>query len=671
MDSGARPVETVSKPADGGSDGGPDLGRLKLFISYSRADLAFADELVGGLEIDNSFDVAIDRHSIIEGEDWKKRLGALIADADTVVFLLSPASAKSEICAWEVDEAVRLTKRIVPVLVTPLGALSAPSALAALNYVQFDPLEDGRPRSFTAGVKGLVRALKSDIGWLREHTRLLARASEWAEAGRPENRLLTGDAIPEAKAWAARRPKDAPAVNPLHLDYIAESEREEAARQGEAARQLAERERLAREAEEAANRARAEAERAERSAKEAETAQADRLAALAQAETAAKETARSQRRAGRLLWGVAALMLAFFGYGLRQAYRTEVREINVFMSLAATAVDEGRHDRAMRFALQGLPEEGALRWPWSPFSTELEGRLASAPIQNRLYATLSRHDKPVTVAAYSPDGERVVTGSWDNTVRLWDARTGVALPVMKTHVGPINAASFSPDGKRVVTGSDDTTARLWDAETGKEIAVLKAHEGPVLAASFSPDGKNVVTGSSDTTARLWDAETGKEIAVLKAHAGAIWSASFSPDGKRVVTSSEDNTACLWDAGTDKAIVGDPIVLKAHAGSVRVASFSPDGKRVVTGSDDNTARLWDIESVRTNEAAERYESIVLKVHINWVRAATFSPDGSRVITGSFDKTARLWDAMTDKELTVYRAIQAKSGPHRLVLMENAL
>ena len=197
MDSGARPVETVSEPAD--------AGRLKLFISYSRADLAFADELVGGLEIDNSFDVAIDRHSIIEGEDWKKRLGALIADSDTIVFLLSPASAKSDICAWEVDEAVRLTKRIVPVLVTPLRALPAPSALAALNYVRFDPLDDGRPRSFTAGVKGLVRALKSDLAWLREHTRLLARASEWNEAGRPANRLLTDTAVADAKAWAARR----------------------------------------------------------------------------------------------------------------------------------------------------------------------------------------------------------------------------------------------------------------------------------------------------------------------------------------------------------------------------------------------------------------------------------------------------------------------------------
>jgi TIR domain-containing protein len=95
-------------------------GKLRLFISYSRSDTDFADELVSGLEFDSAFDVAMDRHSIIEGEDWKKRLGALIADSDTVVFLLSPKSAASSICRWEVEEAIRLTKRIVPILVAPL-----------------------------------------------------------------------------------------------------------------------------------------------------------------------------------------------------------------------------------------------------------------------------------------------------------------------------------------------------------------------------------------------------------------------------------------------------------------------------------------------------------------------------------------------------------------------
>lgn len=275
--------------APGGTTAVAETCRLRLFISYSRADLAFADELAGGLEIDGAFDIAIDRHSIIEGEEWKKRLGALIADSDTVVFLLSPSSAKSEVCQWEVDEAVRLTKRIVPVLVTPLGTQPAPSALAALNYVRFDPLEDGKPRSFTAGIKGLIRALKSDLSWLREHTRLLARASEWAEAGRPANRLLTGEAVPEAKAWAARRPKDAPALNALHLDFIAASESAETARASEAAQALAERERLVAQAEQAAR---------------------ERETALDQQRAALRASARMQRVASGLMVVVIAGLLA-------------------------------------------------------------------------------------------------------------------------------------------------------------------------------------------------------------------------------------------------------------------------------------------------------------------------------------------------------------------------
>jgi TIR domain-containing protein len=212
---------------------------LKVFISYSRADLAFADELVAGLAYDGRYQVAIDRHSIIEGEDWKVRLGALIVDADTVVFILSPASARSDICEWEVEEAHRLSKRILPVLAAPIGSIPAPKRLAALNYVRFDPLEDGRPRSFMAGLNALVRALNTDVAWLREHTRYLSLARSWDEAGRTPNRLLSGSDIAAAKTWAAQRPKDAPEPTELHLGFIRASE------EAEAARASAERQRLA------------------------------------------------------------------------------------------------------------------------------------------------------------------------------------------------------------------------------------------------------------------------------------------------------------------------------------------------------------------------------------------------------------------------------------------
>ncbi|MFT5448387.1 MAG: hypothetical protein ACI9DC_003571 [Gammaproteobacteria bacterium] len=208
----------------------PERVRLKVFISYSRNDMAFADELVAGLEYDGGFEVAIDRHSIHEGEDWRARLGALIAGADTIVFVLSPRSAASSICMWEVAEAERLSKRILPVLSKPLGETSVPEQLGALNYVRFDSEDDGRPRSFMSALTALRRALNTDLDWLREHTRLLIRAREWEGAGRPENRLLIGADTVQAKLWLDRRPKDAPTPTELHRDFVQASEQVETTR---------------------------------------------------------------------------------------------------------------------------------------------------------------------------------------------------------------------------------------------------------------------------------------------------------------------------------------------------------------------------------------------------------------------------------------------------------
>jgi hypothetical protein len=114
----------------------PDKGKLRVFISYSRDDLKFADQLDAALNA-CGFECVIDRQGISGGEDWKRRLGNLIREVDTVVFVLSPTSARSEICAWEVEEAARLNKRILPVNCRPLEGTSPPPRLRDLNYIFF------------------------------------------------------------------------------------------------------------------------------------------------------------------------------------------------------------------------------------------------------------------------------------------------------------------------------------------------------------------------------------------------------------------------------------------------------------------------------------------------------------------------------------------------------
>jgi TPR repeat protein len=217
-----------------------DKGKLRVFISYSREDLDFVDQLRAGLDL-GGFEWIIDYEGISGGEDWRGRLSNLISEADTVIFVLTPTSALSEICAWEVQEASRLSKRIVPVIVRPLEGASPPPELRERNYIFFYGDPKAAPGSgFGTGLAKLVAALNTDFDWLREHTRYLQRAIEWDRGGRPANRLLSGDDIAEAKAWAARRPKNAPETTSLHLDFILASEEEAEARSNAQRKQLEE-----------------------------------------------------------------------------------------------------------------------------------------------------------------------------------------------------------------------------------------------------------------------------------------------------------------------------------------------------------------------------------------------------------------------------------------------
>ncbi len=213
--------------------------KTTVFISYSRDDLVFADQLDAVLKF-HDFATTLDRHGISGGEDWKRRLGNLIRDADTVVFVLSPSSARSDICGWEVEEAAHLGKRIIPVVCRPLEDVAAPARLSELNYIHFfsDPRLPGS--GFGTGQVTLINALNTDIDWLREHTRYLQRAVEWQSGGRAVNRLLSGDGIAAAKAWATRRPKDAPEPTAVHLEFIRASEHAELERTDAAKKQLEE-----------------------------------------------------------------------------------------------------------------------------------------------------------------------------------------------------------------------------------------------------------------------------------------------------------------------------------------------------------------------------------------------------------------------------------------------
>jgi WD40 repeat protein len=158
-----------------------------------------------------------------------------------------------------------------------------------------------------------------------------------------------------------------------------------------------------------------------------------------------------------------------------------------------------------------------------------------------------------------------LTGTTLLAAEDWEARLGALIQSADTvvfiispagHTSGVFAVAFSPDGKRALTGSFDNTARLWDATTGAPVATLEGHTGLVFGVAFSPDGKRALTGSFDDTARLWDAATGAAVAKLEGHTDSVHEVAFSPDGKRVLTGSDDKTARLWSVYSAQDLVDE-------------------------------------------------------------------------------------------------------------------
>jgi WD40 repeat protein/class 3 adenylate cyclase/tRNA A-37 threonylcarbamoyl transferase component Bud32 len=264
--------------------------------------------------------------------------------------------------------------------------------------------------------------------------------------------------------------------------------------------------------------------------------------------------------------------------------------------------------------------------------------------------TLRGHGAAVCGVAFSPDGTRVVTCSFDKTAKVWDPATGKERLTLSGHSSRVTAVAFSPGGDRIVTGSDDHTAKVWDATNGRELLTLQGHAAQVRAVAYSPDGQKIVTGSVDQTARVWDPSRGNPLLTVIETTNAIGSIAFSKDGTRIVTSSgsgnefdlwvavSDHTAKVWDASNGKL----QLTLSGHASSIKAVTFSPDGKRILTGSWDNTAKLWD--------ATSGQELLTFKRGNAWpILSVAFSPDGQRIATGSYDQTVTLWDVASGKQL----------------------
>jgi len=239
------------------------------------------------------------------------------------------------------------------------------------------------------------------------------------------------------------------------------------------------------------------------------------------------------------------------------------------------------------------------------------------------------HESLVYSVAFSADGEWLVSGDADGTVRVHSVRDGSLRWPPRTHDEAVYSVAFSSDGSRVASGGYDRVVKLWDARTGRPQPELR-RKGRIASVAFSPtDPRLLAIGGLDDTVTLWDGRTAYE---LKGHTSSVETVAFSPDGKLLASAGLDKVVRVWDVPTRKPRWR----AWGHEYLIRSVCFTPDGTTVASASWDETVRLWDAQ---TGEGKEVLPWDELKQsrrwHTDWIWSIAFSENGMLVATGGSD------------------------------------
>ncbi len=285
---------------------------------------------------------------------------------------------------------------------------------------------------------------------------------------------------------------------------------------------------------------------------------------------------------------------------------------------------------------------------------------------------LTGHTNSVTSIAISPNGQTLVSGSRDKSIRLWQIGTGTWLRTLTGHHDAVTDLAISPDGKLLASGSQDKTIKLWHLRSGEWLRTVTGQDTPVFTIAFSPDGQTLASGGWDeavmlrqiyqkapprkffghsggvsaiafspdgqtlascsgTTIKVWHLATGQLMQTLTGHSDLVVAIAISPNGQMLASGGgmRDKTIKLWDLGTGELMCN----LSEPRTDVLSIAFSPDGQTLASGS-YRTIHLWDLntgELLRT-----------LPGHSGDVFAIAFSPDGKTLASGSADGSLKIWE-----------------------------
>ncbi|MBF2009491.1 MAG: WD40 repeat domain-containing protein [Chlorogloeopsis fritschii C42_A2020_084] len=287
-------------------------------------------------------------------------------------------------------------------------------------------------------------------------------------------------------------------------------------------------------------------------------------------------------------------------------------------------------------SLVGQSRSPFLNFPNQSFPQPILDSLFSAVEISREENLLKVPQGYVSSIAISTDGQTIISGGEDGTVRMWNRKGQPLGEPFKGHQVYVSSVAISTDGQTIISGGQDGTVRMWNRKGQPLGEPFKGHlvSTSVLAVAISVDGQTIISGGQDGTVRMWNRKGQPLGEPFKGHQGVVESVAISPDGQTIISGGSDGTIRMWNRKGQP--LGEP--LKGHPGGVSSVAISPDGQIIISGGEDGTVRIWNCKGQPLGEP--------LKGHRGEVKSVAISPDGQTIISAGQDGTVRMWDIRLD-------------------------
>lgn len=573
------------------------MNKSDVFLSYRRADKVFTQRLDQAIKAEG-LEVWVDWEDIPPGStDFTQDIKDGIEGADVFVAVLSPSYLESPFCMGELEMAMDLHKRIVPIVLEKFDVSKIPSAVGHINWVYFTP-HVGDENKFEDAFPVLMEAINTDHDYVADHTRFLLRAKQWEEAGKKAGFLLSGVEIDEGEQWLALSGEKQPGPTQLHSEYIFASRANQRAQQR-------------------------------------------RLLTFVSV---------------GFVISLALLVVSIYLFQDSQKKRVELdsaynelqtlaSDLEVQRDLAEREREESRSLLWATYSIEALDENNTLlaiplamqanRIDTPPaLSQRALSSVAYAPGPRHIYPVGGQEKYGIWTAELNREQTAFATGTSSGMLSIWENdKVRDAEWEVQAHAGSIWDVEFIPGKNQAITSGADGKILVWDLDAKEQIGEFAGHEGSLWAIDIDRNGHILAGGGINGQIYVWDMETRELLHAFDSNDDHLWAAQFSRGSAYLATAGSNQSITLWDTETFEEVR----TIGGLSSDVWAITYSADDEVIYTGHQDGAIRAWSIESGARIRTYEGHSDRVVTLEIN--------PVNGQLLSASADSSIIEWQGNT--------------------------